>query len=135
MALGYGRIDDEGPELPVERFMSDYYRHARAIRNYSSLVIEQCQRRVSRPQQRQVQAVEDGFRIADGQLEIPHARQLRENPVLLLLAFAVAQDHDVPLTRKARRLVRENLPLIDERLPPSRRRAPPSCASSAPSIA
>jgi [protein-PII] uridylyltransferase len=113
-ALGYGRIDDEGPELPVERFMSDYYRHARAIRNFSSLVIEQCQQRVGRPRRRQAQAVEGGFRIADGQLEIPHARLLRENPVLLLLAFAVAQDHDVGLTRKARRLVRQHLPLIDE---------------------
>jgi [protein-PII] uridylyltransferase len=122
-ALGYGRIDDEGPELPVERFMSDYYRHARAIRNCSSLVVEQCQQRVSRPKKRQVQAVEGDFRVADGQLEIPHARQLRENPVLLLLAFAVAQDHDVPLTRKARRLLREHLSLIDEafrRLPEAR---------------
>jgi [protein-PII] uridylyltransferase len=118
-ALGYGRIDDEGPDLPVERFMSDYYRHARAIRNYSSLVIEQCQRRVRRPTKRRVQVVEGDFRVADGQLEIPHARQLRENPVLLLLAFAVAQDHDVGLTRKARRLIREHLSLIDE---PFRRR-------------
>ena len=122
-ALGYGRIDEEGPELPVERFMSDYYRHARAIQDYSSLVIEQCQRRVGRPKRRRAEVVEGGFRIAEGQLEIPHAHQLRENPVLLLLAFAVAQDHDVPLTRKARRLVREHLSLIDEpfrRLPEAR---------------
>jgi [protein-PII] uridylyltransferase len=122
-ALGYGRIDEEGPELPVERFMSDYYRHARAIRNFSSLVTEQCQQRVSRPKKQQIQVVEEDFRVADGQLEIPHARQLRENPVKLLLAFAVAQDHDVPLTRKARRLIREHLPLVDEdfrRLPEAR---------------
>src|SRR5262249_14629587 len=38
---------------------------------------------------------------------------LREKPVRLLLAFAVAQDHDVPLSRTARRLVRENLHLVD----------------------
>jgi [protein-PII] uridylyltransferase len=111
--FGYG--DVEGNELPVERFMSDYYRHARAIRNGSSLVIEQCGARVrGAPRRRQMRQVEDGFRIADGQLEIPHARQLRERPVRLLTAFAVAQKHDVPLTRKARRLIREHLDLIDD---------------------
>ena len=113
-ALGY----DAGAGahgLAVERFMGEYYRHARAIRNYSSLVIEQCRARVQRSRRRRrVREVEDGFRVADGRLEIPHARQLRENPVLLLRAFAVAQRYDVGLTRKARRLIREALPLIDD---------------------
>ncbi len=111
IAFGYG---GEGLDLPVERFMSDYYRHARAIQNYSSLVVEQCQQRVSRPRRRKVREVKGGFRIAEGQLEIPHARQLREDPVQLLEVFAVAQSHDVRLTRKARRLIREHLSLIDE---------------------
>jgi [protein-PII] uridylyltransferase len=113
-ALGYGRPEDGAAELPVERFMSDYYRHARAVRSYSSLVIEQSQQRVSRPRKREVREVEGGFRVANGQLEIPHARQLREDPVKLLLAFAVAQDEDVALTRKARRLIREHLHLVDD---------------------
>ncbi|MGI9592345.1 MAG: DUF294 nucleotidyltransferase-like domain-containing protein, partial [Myxococcota bacterium] len=113
IALGFG-YGGEGPELPVERFMSDYYRHARAIRNYSSLIVEQCQQRVSRPRRRKVKEVEHGFRIAEGQLEIPHARQLREDPLQLLEVFSVAQTHDVRLTRKARRLIREHLSLIDE---------------------
>src|SRR5262249_22748414 len=39
---------------------------------------------------------------------------LRERPLRLLTAFAVAQDHDVPLSRTAQRLVRENLQLIDD---------------------
>jgi [protein-PII] uridylyltransferase len=107
--------DGGGPELPVERFMGRYYRHARDISNYSSLVIEQCLARVRKaPARRRVQTVEAGLRIANGQLEIPHARQLREDPVLLLRAFAIAQDHDVPMTRKAHRLIREHLDLIDD---------------------
>ncbi|NRA00890.1 MAG: [protein-PII] uridylyltransferase [Myxococcales bacterium] len=114
--LGYGTPDAFAPtDLPVERFMRDYYRHARAIQNYSSLVVEQCRTRVrKRPRRRKIKDVEGGFRIADGQLEIPHARQLREDPVGLLNAFAVAQSHDVDLTRKARRLIRENLDQIDD---------------------
>ncbi len=121
--FGYGGSpacgDGAGPaqtDLPVERFMSNYYRHARAVENYSSLVIEQCQQRASPPHRREVKQVEGGLRIADGQLEIPHGRQLREDPVQLLLTFAVAQEHDVSLTRKARRLVREQLDLVDDSL-------------------
>jgi len=113
VSLGYG--DSTEGELPVERFMRDFYRHARAIRNRSSLIIEQCQARVRRaPRGRQVTAVEHGFRIAEGQLEIPHGHRLREAPLDLLNVFAVSQKHDVPLTRKALRLVRQNLHLIDE---------------------
>ena len=53
------------------------------------------------------------------------------DPLRLLDVFAVAQQHDVPLTRKARRLVRENLDLIDDGLPrQSRGRRRSSCASS-----
>ena len=112
-AFGY---EPEGAEgLPVEGLMRDYYRHARNVLNSSSLVMEQCLARVhGKPRRRRVRDVEDGLRIADGQLEIPHTLQLRRDPLLLLRAFAVAQRHDVPLTRKARRLIRENLDLIDD---------------------
>jgi [protein-PII] uridylyltransferase len=114
MAVSLGYANSESGELPVECFMRDYYRHARSVRTYSQLVIEQCRARVRRaPRKRQVKTVEHGFRIADGQLEIPHGRMLRDNPVGLLKAFSVAQAHDVPLTRKARRLIRENLHGID----------------------
>jgi len=73
VALGYG--GDGDAELPVERLMRDFYRHARAIGNYSSLVIEQCLARVRGiPRRRRVKMVEHGFRIANEQLEIPHGR-------------------------------------------------------------
>jgi [protein-PII] uridylyltransferase len=114
IAQSFGYVES-GRDLPVERFMRDYYRHARAVENDSSLVIEQCHSRIHRASGRQPPIeVEDGFRIVDGQLEIPHSRQLRERPMRLLSAFAVAQQHEVPLTRKARRLVHENLHLIDD---------------------
>ncbi len=45
-----GQLDFEpdlvSGELPVERFMRDYYRHARAVQTYSEIVIEQCLARV-----------------------------------------------------------------------------------------
>jgi [protein-PII] uridylyltransferase len=116
MALAFGYPDD-GVGLPVERFMRDYYRHARVIGSLSEIVIEQCLAR-ARPAAapRPTVAVEEGFRKADDHLEIPHAAHLREKPIRLLLAFAVAQDHQVPLSRTARRLVRESLHLVDDAL-------------------
>jgi [protein-PII] uridylyltransferase len=113
VVFGY---EPEGPEgLPVETLMRDYYRHARNVLNSSSLVMEQCLARVQgKPRRRRVRDVEDGLRINEGQLEIPHGLQLRRDPLLLLRAFAVAQRHDVSLTRKARRMIRENLDLIDD---------------------
>jgi [protein-PII] uridylyltransferase len=118
-AFGYSA---DGPDsaLPVERFMRDYYRHARAIQNYSELVLEQCRTRARpRPRRfgrraRRVVEVEDGFRVADDHLEIPHAAHLRERPLRLLTAFAVAQEHDVPLSRTAQRMIRESLGLVDD---------------------
>jgi len=115
MAVSLGYVDSDESELPVERFMRDFYRHARAIRNRSSLIVEQCQARVRQgPRKRQKKEVEHGFRIAENQLEIPHGRRFREAPLDLLNVFAVAQSHDVPLTRKALRLVRQNLHVIDD---------------------
>lgn len=111
--MGFG--EGHEVELPVERFMREYYRHARAVQSLSEIVIEQCHAR-SRPRRAQTptRAGEDGFRLAESHLEIPHAAHLRERPLRLLTAFAVAQDHNVPLSRTARRLVRENLHLIDD---------------------
>jgi [protein-PII] uridylyltransferase len=114
-SLGYDKSPEGSRELPVERFMGDYYRHARVISNYSSLVIEQCLARVRRKRRpRPPKQVEEGFRIRLGHLEVPHVRMLRERPLRLLTAFAVAQAHDVSLTWKARRMVRENLSRIDD---------------------
>ncbi len=114
-SFGYERAEEGDSQLPVERFMGDYYRHARAIHNYSMLAIEQCHARVNlRRRRRSIKEVEDGFRVVNGQLEIPHTSYLAEEPIRLLTAFAVAQDHDVPLTRKALRLIRENLHRIDD---------------------
>jgi [protein-PII] uridylyltransferase len=114
LGLGYGP-EDSARDLPVERFMGDFYRHARVIRNDSDLVFEQCLARarpllaVPTPQ-----PVADGFRKVGDHLEIPSGAHLQEHPERLLGAFAAAQEHDVPLSRTALRLVRENLDLIDD---------------------
>ncbi len=114
-ALGYGTLEGEGVELSVERFMCDYYRHVRNIENYSELVMEQCRGRVSRnPNARAITAEEDGFRVVGQHIEIPHVQHLRARPVRLFTVFAMAQRYRVPLSRVARRMIRENLDLVDD---------------------
>lgn len=103
------------PELGVERFMRDYYRHARTLKNTSEVVVEQCRTRVRRAASpAPATDAGDGFRVVGGQLEIPHAAHLREQPLRLLGVFETSQRLGVPLSRTARRLVRESLDLIDE---------------------
>ena len=112
------RLEADNPDLPVERFMRDYYRHARAIKTYSELVIEQCASRANPDLAGSVHEieVEDGFQLANHQLAIPHAAHLREDPIRVLRAFEIAQRHEVGLSRMAERLIRENLHLIDDAL-------------------
>jgi [protein-PII] uridylyltransferase len=124
-ALGYGTSPPASDQLPVERFMGDYYRHARAIQDYSQLVIEQCRAWVASPARRQETPVEEGLRVVDDHLEIEHAVHLRGHPVNLLKAFEIARRHGVRLSRMARRLVRENLHLVNDEL----RRSPEAAAS------
>jgi [protein-PII] uridylyltransferase len=113
-SLGY---PDDGAALPVERFMGEYYRHARAIRTLSEIVLEQCSAR-SRPPAPPPppRLTEDGFRVVGDRLEIPHAVHLRERPVRLLTAFRTAQQHRVTLSRTARRMVADNLDVCDAAL-------------------
>jgi [protein-PII] uridylyltransferase len=121
------RHEADSVDLPVERFMGDYYRHARAIQSHSELVIAQCVARVSGTPAllQQVVEVEDGFQLTPDHLEIPHAAHLRERPLRMLMVFEVSQHHDVPLSHMAQRLVRENLELFNE----ERRRDPSFRAS------
>ena len=110
------RLEPDDPDLPVERFMRDYYRHARAIQLYSELVIDQCAQRVNPhpPDLASQIEVEDGFQVLNGQLMIPHSAHLREDPLRVLRVFLIAQQHEIGLSRMAQRLIRENLSLLDE---------------------
>ena len=111
------RFQPDDPDLPVERFMRDYYRHARTIKSHSELVIDQCARRIDPDLgKHQERPVEDGFLLIDGQLGIPHGAHLREDPLRILRVFEVAQQHQVKLSRMAQRLIRENLHLMTEEL-------------------
>ena len=91
VAFEYTVEGDENADLPVERFMRDYYLHARVVKNLSELVIDQCAARCQKgTPTHAVREVEEGFRLSGGHLEIPHGAHLRERPVRLLEVFEIA---------------------------------------------
>ncbi|MBW2234077.1 MAG: [protein-PII] uridylyltransferase, partial [Deltaproteobacteria bacterium] len=116
VAVDLAYADPDAVELPVERFMGAYYRHARVIQNFSNLLLELAVRTARGTPLEPARSVEGGFRVADDHLEIPDDAHLRQRPVRLLESFAVAQEHDVALSREARRHLRENLDLAREGL-------------------
>lgn len=117
LARFLGFVGKEG-ELPVEEFVRAYYTHARAIQRVSARAIDHAcrlvERRAGRPGSSS-RALEEGFVLSQGQLEIPHEQLLDQRPVRLLSAFAVAQRNELKLSPRAERLIRSRLHLIDDR--------------------
>ena len=112
--LGY---EGEDGAFPIEELMRSYYIHARSVARLSRRVIDDARnserlRRTST--QRGSHALAEGFALVDGRLEIPSASLLEERPVRLLSVFAIAQHHDVELSARAQRLVRQHLQLVDD---------------------
>src|SRR5207244_3613487 len=88
--LGY---ENDETSLGVERFMRDYYLHARAIHRVSRRLIARCQETLSRRgsagrRQRQ-QALADGLVFFDGQLHLVDrdSGPLRADPARLMKVF------------------------------------------------
>jgi len=114
--LGY---HDSGHAKAVERFMRDYYLHARTVNRFSDDVIARCleptapYRFFGRLGGR---AIRPGVRIAGNELVVGDPSTFRDDPVMLLRVFGDAQRHDVRLSPATRRLIRANASLIDERV-------------------
>ncbi len=115
--LGYA---DQGGMLGVERFMREYYLHARVIHRVARRLIARCQetlsRRVSAQRGLRQQALADGL-FFDGRLHAaePGDRIFREDPTRLMKVFWHAHRLGSELSIDLERAVEESLDLIDER--------------------
>jgi [protein-PII] uridylyltransferase len=117
--LGY---PDEGESLGVERFMRDYYLHARMLHRVSRRLIARCQetlaQRAAAARRDRQQALADGLVFLDGRLHLAdgHTADFAEEPARLLKVFWHAHRLGCELSLELERTVEECLPLIDERL-------------------
>ena len=114
--LGY---ENDETSLGVERFMRDYYLHARAIHRVSRRLIARCQETLSRRgsagrRQRQ-QALADGLVFFDGQLHLADrdSGPLRAEPTRLMKVFWHLHRLGCELSLDLERALEDSLYLAD----------------------
>src|SRR2546426_8729560 len=115
--LGYA---DTGESLGVERFMRDYYLHARVLHRVSGRLLARCPGTLSRPgsaerRQRQ-QALADGLVFFDGRLHLADRdpSQLRTDPARLMKVFWHLHRLGCELSLDLERAIEDSLHLVDE---------------------
>jgi len=106
--------------LGVERFMRDYYLHARVIHRVSKRLIARCQetlsRRGSAERRQRQQALADGLVFFDGRLHLADRdpSQLRTDPARLMKVFWHLHRLGCELSLDLERAIEDSLHLVDE---------------------
>jgi [protein-PII] uridylyltransferase len=119
IAKNFGYVGDD-MSLAVEKFMRDYYLHARVIHRVSKRLIARCRETLSRsrPVQRRLrqEALADGLYVLDGQLHLvePDGRAFREDPTRLMKVFWHSHRLGLELGVDVERAVEDALDLVDE---------------------
>jgi [protein-PII] uridylyltransferase len=119
IAKNFGYVGDE-VSLAVEKFMRDYYLHARVIHRVSKRLIARCRETLSRsrPVQRRLrqEALADGLYVLDGQLHLVESdgRAFREDPSRLMKVFWHSHRLGLELGVEVERAVEGALDLVDE---------------------
>ena len=104
--------------LASEKFMRDYYQHARDLNQFSEAVLARASQsapKASRRWSRRPSRIpSDPLSISNGQVQLEsEAGLLTSNPMLLFDAFALAQAADVPLSQTLRDAMRQSLVAVD----------------------
>src|ERR671931_97700 len=115
--LGY---ENDGDTLGVERFMRDYYLHARRIHRMSRRLIARCQetlsQRGSAERRDRQQALADGLVFFDGRLHLADrdASPLRADPARLMKVFWHLHRLGCELALDLERAIEDSLHLVDD---------------------
>lgn len=104
--------------LASERFMRDYYQHARELNQFSETLLARATETERKPGRgwgrRLSRAPAEPLSISNGRVQLEaEAEVLTSNPMLLFDAFALAQAADVPLSQSLRDAMRQSLPDLD----------------------
>jgi [protein-PII] uridylyltransferase len=119
IAKNFGYLADD-LSLAVEKFMREYYLHARVIHRMSKRLIARCRETLSRPTpvQRRLrqEALADGLFVLDGSLHLVHAdgRAFREDPTRLMKVFWHSHQLGFDLGIDVERAIEESLDLVDD---------------------
>ncbi len=117
IAKSFGYETDE-VRLAVERFMRDYYHHARTIHRVSARLIARCQEGLARRQSvgRRVRraALADGLVVYDGRLHLTEPGALQKDPARILRVFWHAQQLGCELDVDLERALEDAAPVLEE---------------------
>ena len=115
--IGY---EDDGDSLGVERFMRDYYLHARVIHRISRRLIARCQESLSRrgfaERRERQQALADGLVFFDGRLQLADRNPglLRRDSTRIMKVFWHLHRLGCELSLDLERAVEDSLDLVDD---------------------
>lgn len=107
LARTLGYVSD-GERSAEERFMQDYYTHARTLADFARRMIRQCDH-ARLP-------LGEGFWVQAGTLQAGHEGIFRENPARLIQVFEFAQRYRLAFSLELEELIRREATLIDGRL-------------------
>jgi len=119
IAKNFGYANDD-VSLGVEKFMRDYYLHARVIHRVSRRLIARCRetlaRRGSVQRKLRQEALADGLIVIDDRIHLAHSdgRAFREAPVRLLKIFWHAHRLGFELGIDVERAIEDSLDLVDD---------------------
>lgn len=104
--------------LASEKFMRDYYHHARDLHQFSETLLARASESVKKASrgwgQRLSRTPAEPLSINQGQVQLEGKLELLSgNPMLFFDAFALAQAADLPLSQALRDAMRQSLPAVN----------------------
>ncbi|MCK5913609.1 MAG: [protein-PII] uridylyltransferase, partial [Desulfuromusa sp.] len=105
----------------VEQFMQGYYAHAIQVEHLATKMILTATQSHTRPKDNvfrflSKRHLEDGFYIIRGELRAKVDQELLSDPTLMMIAFELAQKHEVQICLELKQLIRDNSHLINDKI-------------------
>ncbi|SEA66185.1 UTP--GlnB (protein PII) uridylyltransferase, GlnD [Desulfuromusa kysingii] len=120
LAVAFGFKDNRRASA-VEQFMQAYYAHAIKVEHLSTQLILNATQAPATPRRGVFKFLakrnlEDGFYIIRGELRAKVDQQLLDDPALMMVAFELAQKHEVSICFELKQLIRDNAHLIHDKI-------------------
>ena len=123
VALGYKNVRQTSA---VEQFMRSYYSRAFQVEHLATKLILVATQSSTLQHRKPFNFIsrrnlEDGFYIVYGELRTKKDQRLLDDPVLMMVAFELAQKHEVQMCIELKQLIRDNSFLINDKIRRSKR--------------
>ncbi|RZG76059.1 [protein-PII] uridylyltransferase [Acinetobacter sp. WCHAc060025] len=91
--FGYTRTEEQHHNYPIEQFMKRYYRTAQQVSTLNEMLLAYFNESVITPRlpdyERQIENINEHFKLVDGKLAVQHHKIFSENPSAILEIFYI----------------------------------------------